>query len=162
MKISLRELNAGHTHFNGVVEEDVYQLNDPDVVPDGGYRYDVEAGSQEGSLWVVGRVGAGFQLRCVRCLECFPFSVELPDFAVQKEGGQAEIIDLTEEVREEILLSLPPHPTCDWAGGRVCPGHRLAAEHAPESASPSALRNIADSPGSSWDALNKLDIDDHR
>lgn len=155
MKIHLRQLEAGQTQFAGRVEQDVYQLEDETVVPRGGYEYDVEAGQQGQSVWVTGQVSASFDLRCVNCLEMFRYSVELPDFAAQQDVSGPEIIDLTDEVREDILLALPPHPKCDVDGDVICPGRRLAADHAPEKAPQERAR----SSDSSWDALNQLDID---
>jgi len=40
------------------------------------------------------------------------------------ELGTSDTVDLTEEVREDILLALPPHPHCDWDGGKACAGVR--------------------------------------
>jgi len=48
--------------------------------------------------------------------------VEVPDFATQVELGTSETVDLTEEIREDILLALPPHPHCDWNGANCCAG----------------------------------------
>jgi len=158
MKIHLRQLEAGQTQFAGRVEEDVYQLHDPDVTPVGGYEYEVEAGMQGDSVWAVGHVHAEFDLRCVNCLEKFRFPVDLPGFAAQKEAKGPEILDLTEEVREDILLALPPHPKCDWTGDVVCSGRQIAASHAPN-ASRDTPESAAGSSGHSWDALNQLKID---
>ena len=61
------------------------------------------------------------QLRCVRCLEAFPFEIEVKDFTVHTELAGPEEIDLTPFMREDILLNLPAYPHCDREGGRVCP-----------------------------------------
>ena len=60
-------------------------------------------------------------MRCVRCLESFPFDIEVKDFAVHTELTGPEVVDLTPFMREDILLNLPPYPHCDREGGRVCP-----------------------------------------
>ena len=44
------------------------------------------------------------------------------DLALQVELPATETVDLTPELREDILLALPAHPHCDWSGERVCPG----------------------------------------
>mgnify|MGYP000399458377 CR=1 FL=1 len=151
MKIQLRELEKGHTQFTGTIDEDIFGLNDPNCVPEGGYRYDVEGGQLGSSLWVHGLVEASFKLRCVSCLELFDFPIVLPDFATQIEHNGSEIADLTAEVREDILLALPTHPHCDWAGTVECPGE------IPKAIAASEEPPVADS-GSAWDALKKLDI----
>jgi len=156
MKIPLRELAAGRTRFQGEISTDIYALDDPDAVPEGGYQYAVEAGQQGASVWVTGRLEAAFTLRCVRCMEPFRFPVVIEDFAAQRDVENQEILDLTEEVREVILLALPAHPVCDWSGnmrqGHVCPGRAIVHALAPTTgptAGPSA-------PATNWDALDQL------
>jgi uncharacterized metal-binding protein YceD (DUF177 family) len=42
------------------------------------------------------------------------------------------MVDLTEHLREDILLALPAHPTCDWDGKKVCKASFTAAGAATE------------------------------
>ena len=71
---------------------------------------------------LVTSLAADLELECVRCLTRFPYTVEVPDFAAQVELTTAETVDLTDEIREDILLALPPHPHCDWNGATTCAG----------------------------------------
>jgi len=48
--------------------------------------------------------------------------VRVEDFATQIELNGRETVDLTDAVREDILLALPPYPHCDWNGQNVCKG----------------------------------------
>ena len=78
-------------------------------------------GISEGALWANGALTQPVELRCVRCLEPFPFNIEVNEFAVHTELAGPEVIDLTPFMREDILLNLPAYPHCDREGGRVCP-----------------------------------------
>jgi uncharacterized metal-binding protein YceD (DUF177 family) len=73
-------------------------------------------------------------MQCVKCLEHFRFPAVVKDFACQIELTGAEMVDLTDPIREDILLALPAHPHCDWNGERVCPGafHELKETESPE------------------------------
>jgi uncharacterized metal-binding protein YceD (DUF177 family) len=81
-------------------------------------------------------------------LERFAYPVNVDDFAIQVELTGAEEIDLTEAIREDILLALPAHPRCDWNGERACPGVRR------QSAPPASEPEDSDV----WSALNQLKI----
>ena len=82
-------------------------------------------------------------VQCVACLRNFTYPVRVEDFATQVELNGRETVDLTDQMREDILLALPPYPHCDWNGQNVCKG---------------ALRESTESPGEShaWDELDKL------
>ena len=57
----------------------------------------------------------------MRCLEAFPFEIEVKEFTVHTELAGPELVDLTPFMREDILLNLPAYPHCDREGGRICP-----------------------------------------
>ena len=85
-------------------------------------RYSLDVGLSQGGLFATGSLSVDLKMECVRCLNWFLYTVEVPDFAVQVELGTSESVDLTEEIREDILLALPPHPHCDWNGATTCAG----------------------------------------
>ena len=67
-------------------------------------------------------LGVDLELQCVSCLEKFTYPVRIEDFAMQMELEAEETVDLTPQIREDILLSLPHYPHCDWDGQKVCNG----------------------------------------
>ena len=87
----------------------------------GPLRYALDVGISEGALWANGQLTQPVELRCVRCLEPFPFDIRVQDFTVHTDLTGPEEIDLTPFMREDILLNLPAYPHCDREGGRVCP-----------------------------------------
>ncbi len=73
-------------------------------------------------LWATGELAIDLELQCVRCLEPFVYPLEVTTSPSQMERPTTETVDLTPELREDILLALPAYPHCDWSGERVCPG----------------------------------------
>ncbi len=99
-----------------------FDIQDLMVRPVSDVSYSLDVGTSEGELFATGEVGVDLDLECVTCLERFRFPLRVSGFACQLELHGVEMVDLTEPVREDILLALPPHPHCDWNGERVCPG----------------------------------------
>jgi len=84
-----------------------------DIRVAGPVRYDVVAARTGESVIVKGALAADLELCCSRCAEPFPFCAQAGDFeAVQEVAPGAESVDLTEAVRETILLAFPNYPVC--------------------------------------------------
>lgn len=58
---------------------------------------------------------------CDRCLEEFETEIEVPEICHYIEGVENEFVDLTAEVREDILLALPLRLTCRDDCRGLCP-----------------------------------------
>lgn len=142
MKIHLNQIPPGGTlHVEGEEERDILDLHESGIRPLGHVRYSLDVGLSGGGLFATGTVATDVELECVRCLTRFPYTIEVPDFATQVELTTAETVDLTDEVREDILLALPPHPHCDWNGATTCAGvlemkRNQEPEEAPEPGKP--------------------------
>jgi len=132
MKVHLRQIPAEGLHLEGKESSKILELHEAAIQPLGEVEYALEVGLSEGGLFATGQLGVELELECVKCLEHFRYALQVPDFACQIELTSTEAVDLTEAVREDILLALPPHPHCDWNGERVCPGvfHRTKTESA--------------------------------
>lgn len=120
MKVHLRQIQADGLHLEGEEECPIPDLAVEDVRCIGPLRYSLNLGLSEGALWATGSLIQPLELRCVRCLESFPFEVKVNTFSIHLELTGPELVDLTPHVREDILLNLPPHPHCDREGGRIC------------------------------------------
>ena len=121
MKVHLRQIHADGLHLEGEEECPIPDLAAEDVRYTGALRYALDLGISEGALWATGSLTQPVELRCVRCLEPFPFNIEAKAFSIHLALTGPELVDLTPYVREDILLNLPAHPHCDREGGRVCP-----------------------------------------
>jgi uncharacterized metal-binding protein YceD (DUF177 family) len=160
MKVHIHQIPAEGLHLEGEESSRMLDLHDDSIHPAGDIHYALDVGLSDGGLFATGRLSLDLDMECVACLDHFRYPLTVPDFACQVELTGRETVDLTEAVREDILLALPPHPHCDWNGERVCQGalSRLKTEAARE-----ALSNTRDSQETEgakdvWGALDQLKI----
>jgi len=93
----------------------------PDFTAAGPVHYRVEATFRGGNLLVRGTLRIEGTSPCARCLHPLPVIVEVPDFTALIEKPEAECVDLTEQVREDILLALPAYVRCELDASKRCP-----------------------------------------
>lgn len=100
-------------------EVDAVDLDEEFVKPFGGIRYRLSLQVFGTELLVRGRLEQDFTLVCSRCGKDFDDTVVADDFVTSVEiGEKTQDVDLTDELRECIILKLPTYPVCDEA----CPG----------------------------------------
>lgn len=151
MKIHLRQIPADGLHLEGEEECPIPDLAAEDGRCTAPLRYSLDMGIAEGALWATGSLIQPVELRCVRCLESFPYDIEVKAFSIHLDLTGPELIDLTPYLREDILLNLPAHPHCDREGGRVCP-----AEKRTEADTPTPDQDPKRQPD--WSVLDKLKL----
>ncbi len=152
MKVHLLQIPSEGKHYEGEEPNTMLDLHEKGVRFVSPVRYSLDVGVSDGGLWAAGTVGTDLQLQCVKCLEEFTYPAEVRDFACQVELTGAEMVDLTEPIREDILLALPAHPHCDWNGKKVCPGAFIPAKtETPSTELPAATREV-------WGALDQLKL----
>ena len=152
MKVHLNQIPHEGMHVDGEEPNSILDLDEPLFTPISPVRYSLDIGLSEGGLFATGELGVDLEVECVSCLEKFSYPLTVPEFACQIEMTGSELVDLTEPMREDILLALPPHPHCDWNGERVCKGaaqvaaiHDAAADPLPQE------RDV-------WGALDQLKL----
>jgi uncharacterized protein len=153
-QIDPRHLPPEGRQLSGVLPPAFFALAEDDPVrPESPLKYELVVLRDGEDLVLTGRLEAEFSLECGRCLERFrqrvvldPFTEEIP---IEKEGTT----DLTEVVREDILLALPNFPRCEDGNVdlRDCP-----AEGRFEAASPAAADETPGADKGVWDALDQL------
>jgi uncharacterized metal-binding protein YceD (DUF177 family) len=146
MKVHLRQIPAEGLHLEG--EEDclIADLGEEGIDCAGPMRYALDLGISTEALWASGTLEQPVELRCVACLEKFPYVVRVPAFVLHTELAGPETIDLAPFLREDILLNLPAYPHCDREGGRIC--QAPANWHA----------ETGEARGEVWSALDRLKI----
>lgn len=122
MIIEVSKVSPDGSRYEGEEPADILALDDPHLKAAGPVAYDfhVEVASHE--LIVRGTVRVRLTARCGRCAEFFSTTAEdssfLRAYAVP-EG--TETVDLTGDIREDILLNLPVFPVCMPACKGLCP-----------------------------------------
>lgn len=122
MKINLRNFPPEGRRYEGEDPVDILDVADP------GFRFETPVGYRFNatltghSLVVIGRVWTKVGVTCVRCLKNADRKVEVPDFVAHHEVTPTQdFADLTENLREDILLALPQNPLCNPDCKGLCP-----------------------------------------
>ena len=125
--IDVARMDPSGEDFEG--EVDIVDYEREFIHPFGGVRYKLHAQIFGRELLVRGTLEQDFTLACSRCGKDFDTTAKEPDFTASFEiGDKDEWVDLTDEARECIILSLPTYPVCDEA----CPGIARKAERPPD------------------------------
>ncbi len=131
MKIHQRQIPDDGLHIEGEEPAEVLDLPKTDglraLTP---LRYSLDLGMSADGIWATGELAIDLELHCVRCLEAFEYPLEVSEVALEMERPTTETVDLTPQLRDDILLALPAYPHCDWSGERVCPATVPSAEGA--------------------------------
>ena len=106
-------------------EVDCVDLDEEFVHPFGGIRYRLDVQLIGTELLVRGHLEQDFELVCSRCGEDFDDTIKVDDFTESYEISEKTAeVDLTNDIRESIILTLPSFPVCSEA----CPGIAQTAE----------------------------------
>ena len=85
----------------------------------GGVRYCLHVQVFGTEMLVRGHLEQDFDLVCSRCGKDYDDTVKVDDFTISYEiSDKSPEVDLTEDVRESIILALPTYPVC----AEACPG----------------------------------------
>lgn len=122
MIIDLVKIREEGDRFIGEEVRAVMALErEPDLEVKGGLRYDLTVEALDDAVSVRGGLELDMAFRCSRCAEFFDTTVREPGFeTVVTIPGNNESIDLTEELREAILLAFPTFPVCSSTCKGLC------------------------------------------
>jgi len=129
LTFNIRHLNREDLHLKGQLPVAELDLQDEEVVhPGSPLEYDLEVQKIEDAILVTGKLHLDLDCECVRCLKPVKFHIDIPDWAAhlpligeEKVAIVNDSIDLTELVREDILLAFPQHPLCSPDCGGLPP-----------------------------------------
>ena len=163
MIIRFGDLESDQPTLKGEVGIDIFQIeNDGDVRSIGPINCELTTSFSGDHLIVDGTLSAPSLLRCVGCLEEFLYLPELSDYHAEIEIDDDSVLDLTEHIRDDILLKIPTYPRCT-DGSQA---DRTCAMNGPfsyESKGDAPTSNEAEKTQTTdvWDALENLDTRDH-
>ncbi len=155
LQVNLRHLAAHNLRLEGelpVAELDI-DPRDEMIRVERPLAHDLDVQQVEDGVLVQGRLRLVLECQCVRCLRPFQYAIELDPWTcllpLQGEDRVAVVndhVDLTPQVREDILLEFPQHPLC----GPDCRG-------LPKTVIGKAKQiRQTESSSSAWAELNKL------
>ncbi|MCW1924089.1 DUF177 domain-containing protein [Luteolibacter arcticus] len=113
--IDLSTLPEEGKHFSGELPVEIFDLPDYDAKALGPLSYSLYAQRFASELLLSGSLSAPFEFTCVRTLHPFVKTLQVEGASVAVEIEQEGPLDVTEAIREEILLAFPDYPRCDEA-----------------------------------------------
>lgn len=120
--IDVARLEKDGETYTGVVDDAVLEMADNELIrPFAGIRYDLFVQLFGTELLVRGTLEQDFEAVCSRCGADFDFTTTVDDFTASLEiNEKTEFADLTDELRQSIILSLPSYPVCRQDCQGVC------------------------------------------
>jgi len=120
MKILIARIPEEGSHLEGRDPGSIMEIqNDPQIQSFGEVGYALYAQRVSGELVVRGTLSAAVEMRCARCSEFFSTTVPVSDFLRAYPAPKGtDSVDVTEDMREEILLHIPVFAVC----GDACKG----------------------------------------
>jgi uncharacterized protein len=114
LTVDVARLDQGGERYVGELAEGVLDLSDSEILaPSGGIAYDLFIQMLGSELLVRGTLRQRLTCVCVRCAADFETEAAETGFVTSVEISDGiDFIDLTEEVREAIILALPGYPVC--------------------------------------------------
>lgn len=122
MIVNLRLIPDGGITVEGEEDPAIIDIDDPSTAffHPIGYRLRLNRAGQ--ILLVRGHLKTTGSFTCSRCLKEFKAPILVADFGREKEIGPEEVkIDLTPDIREDIILAIPAKPLCRADCRGICP-----------------------------------------
>ena len=153
MKIWIKRIPEEGSNFEGDEPGDILDLkNDPFCKVEGDVHYDLYAQHVSEELVVRGTLSVELGLKCTRCTEFFSTTVVDSDFLRAYSASEdKDSVDITEDLREDLLLHVPGFPVCS----EECKG--LCAQCGADLNKGSCGCDAGDRPNP-WSALDNLDL----
>jgi uncharacterized protein len=148
--------------LDGTESADVLELPsdaDPPLAPAGDISYHLSAVMAGADLIVTGSASVPLATVCARCLDDVRVTISVKDLCFHFEKVKDLEVDLTEDVREELLLAVPSCFYCSPDCKGICPmcGANLNHETCSCGDVPAEPEFGSDAP-SPWDQLDALNL----
>ena len=148
--------------LEGTEPADVLELPpdaDPPLAPAGDISYRLSAVMAGADLIVTGSASVPLATVCARCLDDVRVTISVKDLCFHFEKVKDLEVDLTEDVREELLLAVPSCFYCSPDCKGICPmcGANLNHETCSCGDAPAEPEFGSDAP-SPWDQLDALNL----
>ena len=149
MKINVKRIPVGGETLQGTEPPAIMQLDEPDIRFLHEVAYDFLAQVQGKALLVTGVLRTTATLRCSRCLMVFDQPLHVGRFVFHQELHGEDFVDLTANIREDILLELPQRALCEQDCRGLFPSCGMNLNEVDCQCEPSRVEMH-------WDALDQL------
>lgn len=159
LEIDLAQLPEEGQAMSGELDPKIFGLSEQDAKPQAGLEYDLYVQRFDDELLLRGYLGAPFEFTCVRSNKLFVQTISLEEAAVSVEVTSGTV-DVTEALREEVLINFPNYPRCDEGDEPMeceLDERYLALDKVPEDGVSDAPSDEADSSTGSKDQWAALD-----
>ena len=162
LKICVRQLDIEGSDFEGTVSSKALELQVNDSPANIAFGPEVEyrlhASSVSGGVLVTGFLSVSMDADCVRCLKRYTTLLEVPDVCHFYEEISTDELDVSDDLREDLLIALPSKYLCSGDCSGLCPfcGVNLN-DNTCKCTQPDVETNNEDDENP-WSALDKLDI----
>ena len=121
MKINIKRIPEEGERLTGVESPAILGIEEEDLRFECDISYDLFAQHQGQALLVTGKLQTPATLRCSRCLKKFRKPLTVREFVFHKELTGEDFVDLTDNIREDIILQLPQRALCHDECRGLCP-----------------------------------------
>ena len=113
IKLLVKRLTVDGVDISGEEQPSALEIEaGGDARPSGPLRYNIRAALVNNGIVVTGKASAKFECRCGRCAASFAMDVANEEVCHFYEGVDQVELDLTEDIREDILINLPYYLVC--------------------------------------------------
>lgn len=156
LEINLEKLPEEGIDLEGELDSALFDFSGEEVKASGPLCYSLHVQRFDEELFVQGCISSCFTFICARCLSVFEHTIELPHFAASVEIEGRSQIDITEILREDLVLEIPHYPKCEDAG-QECKEITIKSDFGLDNSE----KDVTLSPSSSnqaniWDALDSF------
>lgn len=154
IKLSLSRLEKEKITLDGSFDEGFLDLGNDDFISVKSFvNYNFEAELHASGIVIRGSASVRIGGECGRCLTPVEQDVETDFTIFIDELGSADEVDVSEEIREELLLAFPANILCADDCKGLCPecGANLNKKEC-------SCTQSAQSAPSPWDKLDELDV----
>jgi len=153
--IQVPKVSPEGTDYIGEESPSILGLDDAKLVRiEGPIAYELRAEIVSHELIVQGRLAVKAAIECSRCAEFFSTTAEVSSLLRAYDVPEGtEDVDLTADIREDVLLAIPPFPVCSEGCKGLCPQCGRNLNEGACSCKPAAKEG-----SDNWGELDKLKL----
>ena len=161
IRINTADIGPDGLHVEGTEDAVFLDLHEAGGFPCrivGDVHYNLNASLARQDLLVTGFAGVRLKTQCALCLKEITVDAGSNQICIFREKVPDAIVDVTDDIREDILLSIPDRFKCSEECKGLCPGCGADLNEEPCRCKKRKKKNAAPDEKSNhaWDALDDL------